>query len=178
MVFEVILIACILIIILSILWSTLNVGISPMPSSMRAYEAVAKFTEDTGNGPIIDLGSGWGNVVIRLAKAYPEREVIGYELSLLPWFISQLLKSILRLKNLRIYRKNFLAANFADESVLICYLVPESMAKIQKKLKTEQHHVRYLISNNFALPLHTPEHTVTLNDFYNSPVYRYRMKAK
>ena len=54
-----------------------------------------KLIDETGNGAIIDLGSGWGNFVIPIAKRTPERQVIGYELSLLPWLISTVLKKFL-----------------------------------------------------------------------------------
>jgi tRNA G46 methylase TrmB len=63
-----------------------------MPSSSKAYNTMMKLVDETGSGSIIDLGSGWGNFVIRIAKKNPHRQVIGYELSLLPWITSTLLK--------------------------------------------------------------------------------------
>ncbi|KXS51512.1 MAG: hypothetical protein AWU57_4106, partial [Marinobacter sp. T13-3] len=65
---------------------------------------------DTGIGPVYDLGSGWGGLVIRLAQKYPDRKIVGYEVSLVPWLVSVFFKKILRLGNLEIYKKNFLQA--------------------------------------------------------------------
>lgn len=39
-----------------------------MPSSNKAYIAMMQLAEETGSDPIIDLGSGWGNFVIGLAR--------------------------------------------------------------------------------------------------------------
>jgi hypothetical protein len=159
----------------SIVYSTIKVGIPPMPSSNKAYNAMMLLAEDTGTGTIIDLGSGWGNFVIRIAKKHPQRKVIGYELSYLPWLTSTLLKKILRLKNLTLYRQNFYNADLSEASLLVCYLFPEAMRKISDTLRLAQSDVNFLISNNFALPSWQPCKTITLNDFYKSPVYLYKI---
>jgi len=75
----------VLLITVSIIYNTVKLGISPMPSSKKAYIAMMQLADDTGSGTIIDLGSGWGNFVIRIAKKYPHRKIVGYELSYLPW---------------------------------------------------------------------------------------------
>jgi hypothetical protein len=79
----------------SLIYNSVTLGISPMPSSKKAYNSIMALVNDTGTGAIIDLGSGWGNFVVRIAKRNPQRQVIGYELSLLPWLTSVLLKQLL-----------------------------------------------------------------------------------
>lgn len=146
-----------------------------MPSSKKAYQAVDRLIDESETGPIIDLGSGWGNLVIRMAKQYPQREVIGYELSMLPWLTTSLLKYIFRLKNLTVYKQDFYHADLSCGSVLVCYLFPAAMAKIKLKLALERPKINYLISNNFALPASQFEKVIQLDDFYKSPVYLYRV---
>jgi hypothetical protein len=150
-------------------------GISPMPSSSKAYNTMMKLVDETGVGPVIDLGSGWGSFVIRLAKRSPQRQIVGYELSILPWLTSSLLKKILGLKNLTLHRKNFYNVNLPAASVLVCYLYPEAMDKIKNKLLLEQPNVGFLISNNFALPSWKALKVVPLDDFYKSPIYLYKI---
>lgn len=164
-----------LVIASSIVFSTIKIGIPPMPSSNKAYQAMIQFADETGSGPIIDLGSGWGNFVIRIAKRYPHRQIIGYELSYLPWLITCILKKLLRLKNLTLHRQNFYQADLSSASVLVCYLFPKAMEKISHKLQSEQSNINFLISNNFALPTWKPSKTIQLNDFYRSPVYLYNI---
>jgi hypothetical protein len=157
----------------TIVYSTVKLGISPMPSSNKAYLAMMQLTDETGTGAIIDMGSGWGNFVIRIAKRYPQRQIVGYELSYLPWLTSTLLKKALGLKNLTLHRQNFYKADLSTASVLVCYLFPEAMDKISKKLRLEQASVNFVISNNFALPSWQHSKVICINDFYKSPVYLY-----
>jgi len=176
MILDILLLVAGLFITVSIIYSTVKLGISPMPSSKKAYNAIVTLIDNTGTGPIIDLGSGWGNFVVRMAKRNPQRQIVGYELSILPWITSVLLKKTLGLNNLTLYRKNFYDANLSNASVLICYLYPEAMNKINNKLIVENPNVGFLISNNFALPSWQPKQTLLLDDFYKSPIYLYDIK--
>ncbi|PCJ44693.1 MAG: SAM-dependent methyltransferase [Moraxellaceae bacterium] len=146
-----------------------------MPSSTIAYQAMAKLIDETGTGTIIDLGSGWGNFVIPIAKRYPHRQIVGYELSLLPWMASTLIKHTLRLKNLTLYRQDFLNANLSTASVLVCYLSPDVMDKIKNKLLLEKPGVEFLISNNFSISSWKFDKIIQLNDFFRSPVFLYKL---
>tara|TARA_R110000787_G_scaffold63273_1_gene142535 strand:- start:448 stop:921 length:474 start_codon:yes stop_codon:yes gene_type:complete len=148
-----------------------------MPSSKKATAAILKLIDETGTGAIIDLGSGWGNFVIPMAKIKPQRQVIGYELSFLPWLISILLKKIFRLNNLTLHRQNFFSVNLPEASVLVCYLYPEAMSKIQRNLTLNRLNVDFLISNNFALPSWQADKVIQLDDFYKSPIYLYKVVA-
>jgi hypothetical protein len=161
----------------SIIWSTMWVGISPMPSSQKARQAIIKLLENTGTGSIYELGSGWGNLLIPMAQKFPHRKIIGYELSLLPWLVTKLLIKILGLQNIQLYRKNFMAADLSNASVLVCYLYPEAMQRLSSKLTTVNELPTFLISNNFALPRHTAVKTIHINDFYHSPVYFYKIRS-
>ena len=147
-----------------------------MPSSGLAYKAIIGWLDNSSLNTIIDLGSGWGNVVIRLATHYPNRQIIGYELSFLPWLTSLILKKSLGLSNLTLHRKNFYQAKFPTDSVLICYLFPQAMQQINDKLRREKSSINMLISNNFALPSWQADETVRINDFYRSYIYCYQPK--
>ena len=177
-IFDVLLLITIVFVTLSLIYSSIRLGISPMPSSVKAYNVMVKLVDETGSRPIIDLGSGWGNFVIRAARRYPQRQIVGYELSLLPWFISILLKKLLGLKNLTLHRQNFYKVQLPATSVLICYLYPEAMSRIQKKLLVEQPDIGFVISNNFALPAIKPSKVIKLDDFYKSPIYLYKISKK
>jgi hypothetical protein len=135
-----------------------------------------ELSSETGSGPIYELGSGWGSLLIPLAKKYPNRQIIGYEYSFFPWLTTFITIKVLGLKNVRLYRKNFLYQNLTAASVVLCYLVPEVMQKLESKLREESGSLEYVISNNFILPLHQPIKTIQLNDLYKSPVYLYKVK--
>ena len=176
--FEVALLALTVFTLISIVWSTLVSGISPMPSSQKARRAMLQLVSETGieagTGPIFELGSGWGNLLMPLAKKYPQRKVIGYELSIVPWLTTLLLKKLLGLKNIEVYRKNFLQADLTSTSIILCYLYPKGMQDLGSKIKSQRGQLKYLISNNLALPSHQPIKTIQLDDLYQSPVYLYK----
>ncbi len=165
----------------SIVWSTLTLGISPMPSSKKACLAMMKLLDETGfekgNDPIIELGSGWGNLLIPLAKRYPHRSIVGYEMSVVPWLISLILIKSLAIKNIKVHRQNYLEADLSCTSVIFCYLFPGGMKALEDKLKTDNGNLKYLISNNFSLLSLKPIKIVQLDDLYKSPVYLYSLKT-
>ncbi|MGK0446006.1 MAG: hypothetical protein ACJA1U_002958 [Bermanella sp.] len=178
-VFEITLIALMIVILLSILWSTLSLGISPMPSSNKARQAILNLCDEikheSNDGPIYELGSGWGHTLVALAKHYQQRPIIGYELSFLPWLVSVIWVKLLGLSHVRIYRQNFLKVDLSDACVIVCYLFSGGMEKLEHKFATQKHSVKYVISHHFALPSHQSIKTIELNDLYKTPVYLYRM---
>ena len=159
----------------SIVWSTSRVGISPTPSSGKAREAIIRLMANTGAGPVYDLGSGWGGLLVLLAKKYPDRKIVGYEVSFFPWLVSVFFKKITGLSNLEIYKRNFLKADLSGAEVLVCFLHTDGMREIAEKLAVEEGFNGFLISNYFALPSFQPEASVQINDFFKSPIYRYRL---
>ena len=173
---------------LSIVWSTFTLGISPMPSSKQARQAMLVLLDETlitarsathikkEVGPIYELGSGWGGLLISLAKKYPQRNIIAFELSIMPWLITIIRVKVLGLKNVTVYRQDFLNADLTEAAVILCYLFPRGMIALEAKIKLSAENTRleYLISNNFSLLSHQAIKTIQLNDLYKSPVYLYR----
>ncbi|MEH6471216.1 MAG: hypothetical protein V7752_08200 [Halopseudomonas sp.] len=175
---ELILLVFVLLTVLSIVWTTLQTGISPMMSSGKACQAMLASIDRPADGPLIDLGSGWGTLVIALARKYPRQQVIGYELSWFPWLVSIVRKYSLRLDNLTLYRKDFNNAELSNASILFCYLFPGGMVALHKKLKSELLNKILIVSNTFALPSCQPTKVIRLNDFYRTPIYVYCWRPK
>ena len=163
---------------MSIVWTTLQTGISPMMSSGMACQAMLASIDRPANGPLIDLGSGWGTLVIALARKYPRQQVIGYELSWFPWLVSIILKYSLRLNNLTLYRKDFKKAELSNASILFCYLFPGGMVALHEKLKRELSNEILIVSNTFALPSCQPTKVIRLKDIYQTPIYVYSWRPK
>jgi len=163
---------------ISIVWSTLKTGISPMMSSSKACQAMLASIDRPTLGPVIDLGSGWGTLVIALARKYPRQQVIGYELSWLPWMVSVILKYSLRLNNLTLYRQDFMKAELSNASILFCYLFPGGMLSLHEKLNRELSSEMFIVSNTFALPSCQPTKVIRLNDIYHTPIYVYSWMPK
>ncbi len=167
---------------LSIVYSTLRTGISPMTSSGQAcramLSAIEKSESTSATGSLIDLGSGWGTLIIAAARKYPHRQVIGYERSWLPWLVSIIRKYSLRLDNLMIYRRDFHQADISKASILFCYLFPGGMTALHKKLQRELSDETIIVSNTFALPSCQATSVIRLKDIYQTPIYVYHWPPK
>lgn len=171
---EIILIACITIAGILIVLTSMKTGISPSPSSGKVSRAIAAAAENSGTGPIMDLGSGWGTLVVALAKKFPHRQVVGYELSLVPWLFSSIRKYVSGLNNLTLYRRDFLHADLSGAAVLTCYLFPGGMVSLKDKLERDNINDVLIVSNTFALPASEPIKVIRVKDMYRTPIYLYR----
>lgn len=158
---------------ISIVRTSLQTGISPMPSSGKARQAMIAAAR-ANKGTVIDLGSGWGTLAIAFARKHPQRQVIGYEASWVPWLASLVCKHAMRLNNLTLHRRDFLHADLSGASILLCYLFPRGMQQLRDKLETQKGQPGLIISNTFALPGATPFRIIQLDDFFRSPIYVYQ----
>lgn len=167
--------------LMSILIGTLRTGISPMPSSRKAHRQVVRLLRQSNDltsskRQLIDCGSGWGNLAFKLARHFPEDKVVGFELSRLPWLFSTLAARTMGLKNLCFIRADFLKQDLSTADVLVCYLHPEGMKKLNHKLTSvPSEYQQQLISIYFALPHRTPEYQKQLTDLYRTPIYQYQL---
>ena len=158
----------------SILYWTLKVGISPMFSSIKATKFISKQVIKNNSDTIVDLGSGWGSLALYIAIKNPKKQVIGYELSFFPYYLSKLLIILFRLKNLKFYRKDFFQIEFFEDNLYITYLYPKGMEKLEQKIKDENRKIK-LISNTFAFSYLEYSKVTTLNDFFKTPIYFYNL---
>ena len=160
---------CVLVFVfLSILYTTWKTGISPMPSSHQSRVVMLNLIPSTSS-VCVDLGSGWGGMLRMLAAQYPRSRIIGYEQSWIPYFWS---KVTCRHPNIEIHRTDFLSIAHPTDAVLLCYLCPKGMRRIENTLKGE---ASCLISHTFALPHTKPIALYTLSDRYKSPIYIYSL---
>lgn len=166
----------------SIVWSAWRTGIGPMPSSRRAREAMVTAVAREPNGSVAELGCGWGGVVLALARQYPQRQIVGYELSWLPYLVSCLRARIARVGNLVVHRADFRSAHLSATPVWVCYLFPGGMEHVADKISEQCHsqasgqdgRPKLVVSNTFALPSHDPSEVIRLDDLHRTPVYVYR----
>lgn len=155
---EYIVLVLALLLVISIVWGTLKTGISPIMSSGKARQVMLDSIDPSRSGPFIDLGSGWGTLVVPLARSFPEQQVIGYELSFVPWLISLVRKYFLRLDNLTLYRKDFRKGDLTKATTLFCYLYPGGMDFLHEKLKQERKDDVLIVSTSATLSPCPPIH--------------------
>jgi hypothetical protein len=102
-----------------------------MSSSADEAADVVKLLKAAGlpEGAVIyDLGSGWGALAAALARAFPEAQVRGIEISPLPYLVSRLRTR--HLPNAVLRRGNFYAEDLSDAQAVTCYLMIKAMPKL------------------------------------------------
>lgn len=156
----------------SLIFYTLKNGISPMPTSEKVKRALLEALPELEDGIVVDLGSGWGNLIFPLAIKYPSCQIFGYENSLIPYWFSLLIK---HQKNLKIHQKNFYDISLDNVDLLICYLFPKGMEKLKEKLNKELKVGAHIASHTFAIPGWQPQKVIEVNDFYRSKIYLYKI---
>ena len=100
----------------------------------------------------IELGSGDGRLVAAAAKK--GARAIGYEVNPLLWFISWL--RILRLKDAHVQLANFWSKDIGSADVVMAFLVPRTMPRLEKKLVKEMKPGSKFVSYVFRLPNRDP----------------------
>ena len=161
----------------SILFWSLRNGISPTPTSARQTETVLRAIPGNLIGPIYDLGSGWGTLVIAIARHFPELKIVGIENSPIPYITSRILHLFYRQKNVTFIRADFLDCALDDAALVVCYLFPGGMRKLKPKLERLQPGT-IVISNTFSIYGWTAAQTLQVHDLYRSPVYIYRIGSE
>ena len=157
----------------SILVGVVRTGISPMPSSRRAVQQVLQFVVPPRSGAIYELGAAWGSLAVPLARAFPDRRIIAYELSTIPWLYLLLRVRVSGLKNIEVVRRDFFRDDLGKAAVVVCYLYPGSMVRLSTKLQSELMPGTVVVSNTFALPGWVPDQTSQLKDLYRTKIYRF-----
>lgn len=146
-----------------------------MPTSSKMREVLFSHLPELGKGKVVDLGSGWGNLIFPLSKYYPNSQIIGYESSPIPYLFSFLLNSY---SNVKIHRKNFFKVFLGDADLIVCYLYSNGMGALRKKLEEEVKPGAHIISHTFAISGWVPKQVVEVNDLYRSKIYIYNFESK
>lgn len=110
-------------------------GVPPMSSSAREAADVVMLLRRAGlpGKPVIyELGSGWGSLVVALARAFPDAEVRGVEMSPLPYWVSRL--RTWRLANVTLARGDFFKTDLSGADAVTCYLMTRTMPRLASLL--------------------------------------------
>jgi Putative methyltransferase len=106
-------------------------GVPPMSSSpLEASDVVALLKQ--ANLPkhaiVYELGSGWGSLVVVLARAFPDAQIRGIEVSPLPYWVTRVRTR--KMSNVSLQRANFYQSDLRDAHAVTCYLMIKPMRKL------------------------------------------------
>lgn len=140
-----------LLIVISLYWTRI-VGGPWVPSSMQVIHRMLEMAEVDPEDVVYDLGCGDGRVLLAAAMRYHARAV-GIEIDPLRYLWCQFLITVLgQRKRIRIIFGNLFTKDLSEADVVICYLMPDALAKLEKKLKKELRSGTRVVSNRFTFP--------------------------
>ena len=149
----------------------------PVPSSGKVKEAmladaVSYLTKQHQKQTIMDLGSGWGSLLLPLAKQFPEHTFIGIEYGYIPYIVSCLRAK--KLKNIQFIRQDFFTSDISRADVIFLFLLTSTMAKLSAKCIAEAKHNAIAYVNRFPLQNKKPVKTVSFgSDYETYYVYKF-----
>lgn len=178
-------IALYLLILNFLLLSFIFTKIPPIPTSKEVIDSLLKIMEEKIKdkkelNTFIDLGSGFGTILIAVKKKFPKFEVIGYENWPIQFLLSKLRLLISGMKAKVIY-KNLLKSDIKKADFVFCYLSSVFLNKLEEKIKKELKFKSLFISNTFPLPNWKPSKVIVINSRNrnsNEKIYIYERKNK
>lgn len=136
---------------LVLFWSTFRTQVPFYPSNSAVWRAVAELLPTGRPMRIIDIGSGFGGMVMYLARMHPESEVVGIELAPLPWICSRVRGRASGSGGV-FMRGDYERVDFRDFDVVFAYLSPAAMPALWQKAHAEMRKGSLLLSYEFAIP--------------------------
>lgn len=144
-------------------------------SSQQVNKALKSRLPKRKHFSFLDLGSGCGGLISRLAKVHKNGLFYGIETAPIPFLISKL-RNIFTPSSCKISWGDFWLQDFSQYDVIYAYLSPVPMETLWHKVRKEMRPGSLLISNTFQIPGVAPDEIIELNDFSNSTLYLWKIK--
>lgn len=139
--------------LLALYWTTFRTQVPFYPSGRATWDTVEALLPFSSNRPLrcIDIGSGFGGLVMHLAARHPESSFIGIEVAPLPWIVSRM-RARLACSSAHFIRGDYHALDFADYDLVFAYLSPAAMPALWDKARREMRKGTLLLSYEFPIP--------------------------
>lgn len=131
-------------------WSTFRTQVPFYPSGSSVPDAVAALLPSGRDICFIDIGSGLGGLVLKLAGRFPDGRFTGIEIAPLPWLVSWMRARMSR-SRAHFARGDYGDLDFAAYDVIFAYLSPVAMPGLWEKAQSEMREGALLLSYEFAI---------------------------
>lgn len=139
--------------LLGLFWSTFRTQVPFYPSNPAIWAAVAERLAEPAR--FIDIGSGFGGLVLHLETQFPGGRFFGIEVAPLPWLASRV-RARLRRSRARFMRGDYGRIDLSDYDVVFAFLSPAAMPALWRKAEVEMRPGTLLLSYEFSIPGTTP----------------------
>jgi SAM-dependent methyltransferase len=135
-----------------------------VPTPMDVVDQMIELAGVTTRDTVYDLGSGDGRIVIRAAEKYG---AYGVGLELDPDLVEEARENARDAgvtDQVEFREKNFFEADISDATVLLLYLLPEKLQKLQPKLINELGGGTPIVTHDFQFEAWEPEQRVQVSN--------------
>jgi hypothetical protein len=150
-----------------IFWTTFRTQVPYYPSTAALLPIILNLLPTYRSIKFIDIGSGMGGLLIKLANARSDSVFFGVEIAPLPWCISYLRAKLLR-SPVNFVFGNYKKQDFGNFDVVFAYLSPVVMPFIWKKVISEMRPGSLLMSYEFIIHDVAPDLSINIAD--NDPI--------
>ena len=120
----------------------------------KQRQALTKIIPLKEGDVVYDLGCGAGVVFFDLARKNKKIKAVGFEISLLPYFITKIRKlfNFNKYKNVKIKFRNFFREKLRDADVVFIFLLSKCYGRLEKKFKVELKDDALVVVEAWPLP--------------------------
>ena len=161
--------------LLIVFWNTFRTRVPLYLSSARACRRLAQMLPADATARILDLGCGFGGVMLALRRLRPAVRLVGLELAPLPAWLARL--RLRRDANSTVRRRDFWDEDFSEYDVVYAFLSPEPMEQLWVKARSQMRPGSLFISNSFEVPGVPPDLTLPLKSTNGRALYVWRMRS-
>ncbi len=154
------------IVLLALYWTTFRTRVPFYPSNRTTWEAVARLLPAGRPIRFVDIGSGFGGLVLHLARQRPESDFSGIEVAPLPWFVAQVRARVGR-RAANFVRDDYERLDLVAYDVVFAYLSPAAMPALGRKAHSEMRRGSLLLSYEF--PIHGMEPDILIQPVKDGP---------
>lgn len=142
------------VVLLALYWTTFRTQVPFYPSNHATWQAVAAMLPFDRPVRFMDIGSGFGGLVLHLAASRSDGLFAGIEVAPLPWSVSALRARFARHRcnGPMFLRGDYRRLDFATYDVVFAYLSPAAMPALWEKARAEMRTGALLLSYEFAIP--------------------------
>lgn len=147
-----------------------------VPTPTKAVKQVLKHADIRKGDKLYDIGAGDGRFLHYAEKLYGA-SAVGFEIDPFVYAIARFKQLLFGWKG-RIIRGNFQNYSLEDADIVICYMMPQTLKKYQKKFENELSKGCRVISYSFHIGSWKPIKTIPRNKHKGMKrIYIYRIQS-
>lgn len=159
--------------LLTLFWNTFSGRVPLYLTGTPGREALAALLPPQRPFRLLDVGCGFGGLLVRLAPRFPEGRFHGVELAPLSAAIARLRAAFS--PGCEAARRDLWSTDLAGYDVVYAFLSPVPMPRLWDKALAEMDEGSLLVSNTFPVPGVAPTRVIPLPGLRTSALYLYRM---